>query len=509
MSQWPLLSFITFLPAAGVLFALMPRGDNELAEENLKWMALLVTGMTFVLSLLLWLGFDYDTAEFQFVEDYAWLGGAIRYRMGVDGISLLFIILTTFLMPFCILASWDSIKHRVRDYIIAFLLLETLMIGVFSALDLVLFYLFFEGGLIPMFLIIGVWGGARRNYAAYKFFLYTLLGSVLMLLAMIAMYLQAGTTSIPELLAGNYFSAGMQTWLWLAFFASFAVKMPMWPVHTWLPDAHVEAPTAGSVILAGVLLKMGGYGFLRFSIPMFPVASDLFTPLVFALSVIAVIYTSLVALMQEDMKKLIAYSSVAHMGFVTIGLFVLNQQGLEGGIFQMLSHGIVSGALFLCVGVVYDRLHTRMIDRYGGLVNRMPSYALVFMIFTMASVGLPGTSGFVGEFLVLAGVFQVNTLVAALAATGVILGAAYMLWLYRRVIFGELTKEDLMSMLDLSKREKLIFAPLIAVVIWMGVYPSSFLDVMHVSVDNLMQQYETAIAAHEADGAVLAEGVAH
>ncbi|MFN3232699.1 MAG: NADH-quinone oxidoreductase subunit M [Alphaproteobacteria bacterium] len=507
MSSWPLLSVITFLPALGALFALIPRGDNEVIGENLKRLALLVTSMTFLLSLLLWIGFDYDTASFQFVEEYAWLGGSINYRMGIDGISLLFIILTTFLMPFCILASWDAIQHRVREYMIAFLLLETLMIGVFSALDLVLFYLFFEGGLIPMFLIIGVWGGLRRNYAAYKFFLYTLLGSVLMLLAMIAMYLQAGTTSIPDLLAGGYFSPEIQMWLWLAFFASFAVKMPMWPVHTWLPDAHVEAPTAGSVILAGVLLKMGGYGFLRFSIPMFPVASDYFTPLVLGLSAVAVIYTSLVALMQEDMKKLIAYSSVAHMGFVTIGLFVFNQQGIEGGIFQMLSHGIVSGALFLCVGVVYDRLHTRDIDRYGGLVNRMPGYALVFMVFTMASVGLPGTSGFVGEFLVLVGVYQTSTLIAVFAATGLVLGAAYMLWLYRRVIFGELTKDDLKEMMDLSGREKLIFAPLIAVVLWMGVYPASFLDVMHTSVENLITQYETAIAAHEAVSPVLAEGV--
>ena len=497
MGDWPLLSVVTFLPLVGVLFILLARGDEATVKRNARAVAILTTSVTFVISLSLWFGFDNTSAEFQFVEEYDWIGGPIAYRMGIDGISLLFVILTTFLMPFCILASWNAIDTRVREYMIAFLVLETLMIGVFCALDLVLFYLFFEGGLIPMFLIIGVWGGARKIYASFKFFLYTLLGSVLMLLAMIGMYVWGGTTNIEELVAGDMFEAGVQTWLWLAFFASFAVKMPMWPVHTWLPDAHVEAPTAGSVILAGVLLKMGGYGFLRFSIPMFPVASDYFTPLVFALSAIAVIYTSLVALVQEDMKKLIAYSSVAHMGFVTLGLFLFNQQGIEGSIFQMLSHGIVSGALFLVVGVVYDRMHTREIARYGGLIHRMPNYALVFLIFTMASIGLPGTSGFVGEILVLAGAFQVSTLITALAATGLILGAAYMLWLYRRVIFGELTKEDLMDILDLSMREKLIFAPLVIVVFWMGLYPSSFLDVMHVSVENLIQNFDAALAAHE------------
>ncbi|MEN3950646.1 NADH-quinone oxidoreductase subunit M [Iodidimonas sp. SYSU 1G8] len=506
MTDWPLLSLITFLPLLGALFALLPRGDEEQVARNVRAVALLTTTATFVVSLLLWIGFDYSTPAFQFVEDREWLGGAIHYRMGVDGISMLFVILTTFLMPICILASWTSITKRVREYMIAFLLLETLMIGVFCALDLVLFYLFFEAGLIPMFLIIGVWGGARKIYASFKFFLYTLVGSLLMLLAMIAIYIYSGTTSIPELLTGDHFSPELQTWLWLAFFASFAVKMPMWPVHTWLPDAHVEAPTAGSVILAGVLLKMGGYGFLRFSLPMFPVASDYFAPLVFALSVIAVIYTSLVALMQQDMKKLIAYSSVAHMGFVTLGMFIMNPQGVEGSIFQMLSHGIVSGALFLCVGVVYDRLHTREIDRYGGLVNNMPRYALVFMVFTMASVGLPGTSGFVGEFLVLLGVFQGNILVAALASTGLVLGAAYMLWLYRRVIFGDLTKEDLKKLVDLSPREKLIFAPLIVLVFWMGIFPGSFLDVMHVSVDNLLQNYDAALAAHESAQPAIAQG---
>ena len=506
MTGWPLLSLITFLPLLGALFALLPRGEDEQVARNVRAVALLTTTATFVVSLLIWLNFDYTTADFQFVENQEWLGGTIHYRMGIDGISMLFVILTTFLMPFCILASWNSIHTRVREYMIAFLLLETLMIGVFCALDLVLFYLFFEAGLIPMFLIIGVWGGARKIYASFKFFLYTLVGSLLMLLAMIAIYIYAGTTSIPELLTGNLFSPEIQKWLWLAFFASFAVKMPMWPVHTWLPDAHVEAPTAGSVILAGVLLKMGGYGFLRFSLPMFPVASDYFAPLVFALSVIAVIYTSLVALMQQDMKKLIAYSSVAHMGFVTLGLFVMNKQGVEGGIFQMLSHGIVSGALFLCVGVVYDRLHTREIARYGGLVNNMPRYALVFMIFTMASVGLPGTSGFVGEFMVLAGVFKADTVVCALAATGLVLGASYMLWLYRRVIFGDLTKDDLKNLLDLSPREKLTFAPLIVVVFWMGVFPGSFLNVMHVSVDNLLHNYDTALAAHDTAKPAVAEG---
>jgi NADH-quinone oxidoreductase subunit M len=423
--------------------------------------------------------------------------------MGVDGISMLFVVLTAFLMPICILASWKTITLRVREYMIAFLLLECMMIGVFCALDFVLFYLFFEGGLIPMFLIIGVWGGQRRVYASFKFFLYTLLGSVLLLLALIYMYFEAGTTDIPTLMA-HPFTAEAQTWLWLAFFASFAVKMPMWPVHTWLPDAHVEAPTAGSVILAGVLLKMGGYGFLRFSLPMLPLASDIFVPLVFTLSIVAVIYTSLVALMQEDMKKLIAYSSVAHMGFVTIGIFTFNTQGIEGGIYQMLSHGIVSAALFLCVGVVYDRIHSREIARYGGLVNRMPVYAFTFMVFMLASVGLPGTAGFVGEILVLVGVYQVNTWVAALASLGVILGAAYMLWLYRRTVFGTLEKDDLKQILDLDAREIAIFAPLIVLAIVMGVYPGPFLDVMHVSVDNLIQQYQTAMQAAASGAAQLA-----
>jgi len=494
MSDWPILSLVTFLPTVGALFIAFVRGDDAVVARNARNVALWTTLITFVLSLAIWIRFDPTTADFQFVERAEWIGEGIAYHMGVDGISMLFVILTTFLMPICILASWEAIDQRVKEYMIAFLLMETMMIGVFCALDIVLFYLFFEAGLIPMFLIIGVWGGKRRIYATFKFFLYTLLGSVLLLIAMLAMYFHAGTTDIPTLMAAN-FPIGMQRWLWLAFFASFAVKMPMWPVHTWLPDAHVEAPTAGSVILAGVLLKMGGYGFIRFSIPMFPEASVFFTPLIFALSIVAVIYTSLVALMQEDMKKLIAYSSVAHMGFVTLGLFTLNTQGIEGAMIQMLSHGIVSGALFLIVGVVYDRIHTREISRYGGLVNTMPKYAFVFMVMTLASVGLPGTSGFVGEFLVIVGAFRANTWVALLATTGIILGAAYMLWLYRKVIFGELTKDDLKGMLDLDRREVAIFAPLVFVVFWMGIYPESFLEVMRVSVDNVIKQHQAALAA--------------
>lgn len=501
MQAWPILSVVTFLPVLGALFIFAIRGDDENAVRNARWVALWTTVITFLLSLLIWAYFDPTSADFQFVEEYDWLGGVIKYRMGVDGISMLFVILTTFLMPACILASWNSITERVKEYMIAFLVLQTLMIGVFCALDLVLFYLFFEGGLIPMFLIIGVWGGARRVYASFKFFLYTLLGSVLMLLAIMAMYWDAGTTDIPTLL-GHDFPAGMQTWLWLAFFASFAVKMPMWPVHTWLPDAHVEAPTAGSVILAGILLKMGGYGFLRFSLPMFPLASADFAPFVFSLSVVAIIYTSLVALMQEDIKKLIAYSSVAHMGFVTMGIFAFNMQGIQGGIFQMLSHGIVSGALFLCVGIVYDRMHTRQIEAYGGLVNRMPVYAFTFMVFTMANVGLPGTSGFVGEFLTLAGVFQVNTWVAFLATTGVILSAGYALWLYRRVVFGALEKDSLKHIMDMSRREVMILAPLILLTILFGIYPGPVFDVTSVSVENLIQNYNAALAAGQQAAAV-------
>lgn len=498
MTDWPILSTVTFLPLAGAFLILLIRDEGTAARKNIRTIALMTTVFTFVLSLFVWAGFDNSQAGFQMVEKVAWLDSGISYHMGVDGISMLFVILTTFLMPLCILASWESVENRVKEYMIAFLILETLMIGVFCALDLLLFYIFFEAGLIPMFIIIGVWGGKRRVYASFKFFLYTLLGSVLMLLAMMAMFWHSGTTDISDLLTSSDFPVGMQQWLWLAFFASFAVKMPMWPVHTWLPDAHVEAPTAGSVILAGILLKMGGYGFLRFSLPMFPDASLYFQPLVFALSIVAIIYTSLVALMQEDMKKLIAYSSVAHMGYVTMGIFAMNVEGIQGGIFQMLSHGLVSGALFLCVGVVYDRMHTRDIDAYGGLVNNMPKYAVVFMIFTMANVGLPGTSGFVGEFLTLLGVFRVNTWVALLAATGVILSAAYALWLYRRVIFGQLTKESLKGLLDLSVREKAVIYPLVFFVILFGVYPAPVLDVTAASVDALVNNLTLSIEATQA-----------
>lgn len=493
MSGWPLLSIVTFLPLLGAaLILLLAREDEATKHRDIRLIALLVTVVNFLLSLLILAQFDSSNADFQMVERIDWLSGTITYQMGVDGISVLFVLLTTALMPFCILASWESVQTRVKEYMIAFLLLEMLMIGVFCALDLVLFYTFFEGSLIPMFLIIGVWGGKRRVYASYKFFLYTLLGSVLMLLAMMAMYWDAGTTDIRQLLTHG-FPSEMQTWLWLAFFASFAVKMPMWPVHTWLPDAHVEAPTAGSVILAAILLKMGGYGFLRFSLPMFPLASEFFAPFVFTLSVVAIIYTSLVALMQEDVKKLIAYSSVAHMGYVTMGIFTMNIQGIQGGIFQMLSHGIVSGALFLCVGVVYDRMHTREIAAYGGLVNRMPWYAMAFMVFTMANVGLPGTSGFVGEFLTLVAVFQVNTWVAVFATIGVILSAAYALWLYRRVVFGEMTKENLMTITDLTAREKVILIPLIVLTLFFGFYPAPILDVTQASVETLITTVEAGL----------------
>jgi NADH-quinone oxidoreductase subunit M len=463
--------------------------------------ALWTSLITFVLSLFIWMNFDNTTAAFQMVERADWIPAfKINYHMGVDGISVLFVLLSTFLTPLCILASWESVKVRVKEYMIAFLVLETLMVGMFCALDFMLFYVFFEGVLIPMFLIIGVWGGARRVYAAFKFFLYTLLGSVLMLLAILAMYFVAGTTDVPTLMQ-TPFPRSMQIWLWLALFASFAVKVPMWPVHTWLPDAHVEAPTAGSVILAGVLLKMGGYGFLRFSIPILPEASAYFTPLMYTLSVVAIIYTSLVALAQEDMKKLIAYSSVAHMGFVTMGIFTLNHQGIEGGIFQMLSHGVVSGALFLCVGVVYDRIHTREIAAYGGLVNRMPVYAACFLVFTLANVGMPGTSGFVGEFLTMLGAFLVNTWVAIFAATGVILSAAYALFLYRRVIFGALVKPALLTIEDLTLREKALLIPLVAATIILGVYPKPVFDVTSPAVAKLVSDTKAAVALHHAGGA--------
>jgi len=500
MTTLPILSLVTFLPLVGALFILAIRGEAEVVARNARWAALWTSLVTFALSLFLWFGFERGTAEFQFVEQAEWLPDYnIAYNMGVDGISVLFILLSTLLTPICILASWEAIRVRVKEYMIAFLVLETMMVGMFSALDFVVFYMFFEGVLIPMFIIIGVWGGPRRVYAAFKFFLYTLAGSVLLLLALLAMYFEAGTTDIPIMLSYG-FPAGMQIWLWLALFASFAVKVPMWPVHTWLPDAHVEAPTAGSVILAGVLLKMGAYGFLRFSLPMLPEASAYFTPFVFTLSIVAIIYTSLVALAQEDMKKLIAYSSVAHMGYVTLGIFTVTQQGLEGAIFQMLSHGLVSSALFLVVGVVYDRLHTREIARYGGLAERMPTYALTFMIFMLASVGLPGTSGFVGEFLVLVGAFKTNTWVALLAASAMVLGAAYMLYLYRRVIFGALTKDDLRALLDMNRREIAVFAPLVLLVLWLGIYPVPVLDVVSASVDNLINDYQQALTAAEAPG---------
>ncbi|MDA7428742.1 NADH-quinone oxidoreductase subunit M [Primorskyibacter aestuariivivens] len=502
-----LLSIVTFIPALGALIlGVFLRGDDEAANRNAKWLALIATSATFLISLFILAQFDPQNTGFQFVEEGEWLLG-LQYKMGVDGISVLFVMLTTFMMPLVIAASWN-VETRVKEYMIAFLLLETLMLGVFMALDLVLFYLFFEAGLIPMFLIIGIWGGANRIYASFKFFLYTFLGSVLMLVAMVAMFADAGTTDIPTLMKHSFGSesfsllgiqivGGMQTLMFIAFFASFAVKMPMWPVHTWLPDAHVQAPTAGSVVLAAILLKMGGYGFLRFSLPMFPVGSEVMTPLVLWMSAIAIVYTSLVALVQEDMKKLIAYSSVAHMGYVTMGIFAANQQGIDGAIFQMLSHGFISGALFLCVGVIYDRMHTREIDAYGGLVNRMPAYALIFMLFTMANVGLPGTSGFIGEFLTLMGIFQVNTWVAAIATSGVILSAAYALWLYRRVVMGDLIKESLKTITDMTGRERAIFAPLVVMTILLGVYPALILDVIGPSVEALISNYETALAASE------------
>ena len=494
ISSWPLLSVITFLPLTGVLFLLLIRGNTETVATNARLVALWVSGFTFLLSLSLYFGFDAEMTGYQFEERADWISGSgISYHLGVDGISMPFILLSTFLTPLSILASWKSITHRVRDYMIAFLVLEVMMVGMFASLDMLMFYLFFEGVLIPMFIIIGVWGGAERVYAAFKFFLYTLLGSVLMLVCMLVMYHLAGTTDIPALSAFA-FSPELQFWLFLGFFASFAVKVPMWPVHTWLPDAHVQAPTAGSMILAGVLLKMGGYGFIRFSLPMFPDASEYFAPFIFVLSIVAVIYTSLVALAQSDMKKLIAYSSVAHMGFVTIGIFTLTEQGIAGAMFQMISHGLVSAALFFCVGVVYDRLHTREISAYGGVVDAMPRYAAFFMFMMLASVGLPGTSGFVGEMLVLVGAWEASHWVAIFAATGLILGACYMLWLYRRVVFGRAEKPEVLEMGGLDRREVLIFVPLTILVLWFGVYPSTLLDVMAYSVSDIMAQVATELS---------------
>jgi len=497
VSQWPLLSLVTFLPLVGAGFILTTRGEEEVVARNARNIALSTSLIVFALSILLWTGFDPHTAEFQFVERAHWItigGFEIGYHLGIDGISLFFIPLSTLLTVLCVVSSWGAVHTRVKEYMLAFMIMETMMVGIFCSLDFVLFYMFFEGVLIPMFLIIGVWGGERRVYAAFKFFLYTLLGSLLMLLAVLAVYFQTGTTDI-EVALSHDFPSGLQHWLWLAFFASFAVKMPMWPVHTWLPDAHVEAPTAGSVLLAGILLKMGGYGFIRFSLPMFPIASHSFTPLIFSLSAIAVIYTSLVALAQTDMKKLVAYSSIAHMGFVTMGLFAMTSEAVAGAMIQMLSHGFVSAALFLVVGVLYDRMHTHEIARFGGLVNNMPAYALVFMVFTLAAIGLPGTSGFVGEFLILLGTFRVSTLECFLAATALFLGPAYMLYLYRRVIFGTITRSDVAGLLDLSLREKLVFAPLIVLVLWMGIYPSSFLQPIQPAVDHIVQHVHAALDA--------------
>ena len=479
MNELPILSILLILPVIGILILTFISSNSE-SDVNLKQTALWVSFLNFIISLVVLFNFNQLDPNFQFVEKYYWLGDTISYQVGVDGISILFVVLTTFLVPICILASYNNIKFSMKEYLIAFLALETFMIGVFISMDLILFYLFFEGGLIPMFLIIGIWGGERRIYSTFKFFLYTLAGSVFMLLAVIFMYWEVGTSSIPVLLQ-HEFSYNNQIILWLAFFASFVVKIPMWPFHTWLPDAHVEAPTAGSVILAGVLLKLAGYGFIRFSITMFPDASHYFAPMIYALSIIAIIFTSLIALVQEDMKKLIAYSSVAHMGFVTLGIFTFTIQGIEGAIIQMISHGIVSAALFLCVGVVYDRIHTREIERYGGLVNRMPLYSFSFMIFILASLGLPGTSGFVGEFLVLLSIFSVNTYFAVFATTGVVLAATYSLWLYRKIIFGQLIKDDLKDILDLSFREIVIFVPLILLTIGIGIYPIPILEIIEPS----------------------------
>ena len=491
ISSAPILSIVTFLPLAG---AVIIGCLNRDAKGNARWIALWTTTITFLISLLIWINFDNMSGAFQFVEERDWLD-IMKYKMGVDGISMLFVILTTFLLPLCVISSWVVIQDRVKEYMIAFLVLETLMIGVFCSLDLILFFVFFEGSLIPMFLIIGIWGGPNRVYATFKFFLYTLLGSVLMLLAVLAMYWAANTTDIPTLMARSqeFFSPEMQWWLWLAFFASFAVKLPMWPVHTWLPDAHVEAPTAGSVVLAAILLKLGAYGFLRFSVPMFPLACQEFAPFMFGLSVIAIIYTSLVALAQTDLKKLIAYSSVAHMGFVTMGIFTFTTQGVEGAVFQMVSHGIVSAGLFLGVGILYDRMHTHEISVFGGLVQRMPVYAAVFMVFTMANLGLPGTSGFIGEFLTILAAFKVNTWVAFLATTGMITSAAYGLYVYKRVIFGVLANPALKTIKDLSYREIAIMAPLVFLTLLLGIYPAPVLDVTAVSVKKLVAAYEAAV----------------
>jgi len=487
--NFPILSSLILLPTIGALFIFFSK-TNKTKYQSSKYVALFVSFANFLLSLYLWFLFDATTYEFQFVENHEWIRGFINYKVGVDGISILFIILTTLIAPLCIISVNTTIKKNLKDFLVAILLMETLMIGVFCSLDLVVFYLFFEGGLIPMFLIIGIWGGEKRVYSAFKFFLYTLLGSVLMLIAIISIYWMTGTTDVTELYEIGI-NAKYQNLLWLAFFSSFAVKTPMWPVHTWLPDAHVEAPTAGSVLLAAILLKMGGYAFIRFSLGLFPIASDYFVPLIYFLSLVAIVYTSLVALMQEDMKKLIAYSSVAHMGFVTLGIFTITQQGIEGSIFQMISHGLVSAALFLCVGVVYERMHTRLINRYGGIVTIMPKYAIVFMIFTLGAIGLPGTSGFVGEFLILIGTFKKSFLVATIASSGIIFAAAYMLWLYRRIIFGELIHDDLKKMLDLSQSEIFILWSLAIPILFIGFYPELIINTVEISVNNLIEMFNS------------------
>ena len=487
--DFPILSSLILLPVLGAIFIFFSKSNNNL---TIKYLALFVSFANFILSLYLWYLFDTTTSEFQFLEERSWIKGFINYKVGVDGISILFIILTTFITPLCVVSVNDTIKNRLKDFLVAILIMESLMIGVFCSLDLVVFYLFFEGGLIPMFLIIGIWGGEKRVYSAFKFFLYTLLGSVLMLVAIISIYWMTGTTDVTYLYNIGI-DAKYQNLLWLAFFSSFAVKTPMWPVHTWLPDAHVEAPTAGSVLLAAILLKMAGYGFIRFSLGLFPIASEYFVPLVYFLSLVAIIYTSLVALMQEDMKKLIAYSSVAHMGFVTLGIFTITQQGLEGSIYQMISHGLVSAALFLSVGVLYERSHTRLINNYGGLVSIMPKYAIIFMIFTLGAVGLPGTSGFVGEFLILMGAFKKSFLVATIASLGVILAAAYMLWLYKRIIFGIVINEKLNKLKDLSKTELFILSSLAFPIIFFGFYPEPLLNTTEVSIKDLIEMYNNNI----------------
>jgi len=491
--NFPILSAIIFIPLIGALFILVIKGEQKTVEKNSKYVAIFSSLVNFLISIFLWYSFDTSTSDFQFVEEKNWMEGFINFQLGIDGISILFILLTTFIAPICIFSGIHSIKFKIKEFLIAILVMETFMLGVFCSLDLVIFYLFFEGGLIPMFLIIGIWGGPKRVYSAFKFFLFTLLGSVLMLIAIISIYWITGTTDVIKLL-DTRIAQEYQYLLWLAFFSSFAVKLPMWPVHTWLPDAHVEAPTAGSVLLAAILLKLAGYGFIRFSIGLFPVASEYFVPLIYALSLIAIIYTSFVALMQDDMKKLIAYSSVAHMGYVTLGIFTTTQQGLEGSIIQMISHGLVSAALFLCVGVVYDRMHSRLISTYGGVVSIMPKYALLFMIFTLAAIGLPGTSGFVGEFLILIGAFKKSFLVATIASLGVVLGAAYMLWLYKRVVFGQVINKDLLKMLDLNKSEIFILTSLAIPILFFGFYPEPLLNTINVSISNLIDTYNYKIS---------------